>query len=65
MTAGKQHLRYFSPISRPDDHGRLEVVLKYETQGILSTLFKSLQLGECINISLWSFDTSPEDKIKV
>ena len=33
-------------MSRPDDFGRLEVVLKYETQGILSTFFKSLQPGE-------------------
>ncbi|MPC53349.1 hypothetical protein E2C01_047238 [Portunus trituberculatus] len=43
MESGKQYLRYFSPVSRPDDFGRLEVVLKYETQGMLSTFFKSLQ----------------------
>lgn len=46
MAAGKEHLRYFSPISRPDDYGHLEVVLKYETQGILSSFFKSLKPGE-------------------
>ncbi|XP_050717492.1 uncharacterized protein LOC126999207 [Eriocheir sinensis] len=46
--AGKQHVRYFSPTSRPDDYGHIEIVLKYETQGILSTLFKSLQPGNTV-----------------
>lgn len=71
MAGGKQQLRYFSPVSRPDDYGHLEVILKYETQGILSTLFKSLQPGECApqtllgnNISLWRLDKATEDKIK-
>ncbi|KAK8391994.1 hypothetical protein O3P69_017546 [Scylla paramamosain] len=48
MESGKQYLRYFSPVSRPDDFGRLEVVLKYETQGMLSTFFKSLQPGSMV-----------------
>lgn len=46
--SGKHYLRYFSPVSRPDDYGRLEVVLKYETQGILSTFFKDLQPGSTV-----------------
>ncbi|XP_042236428.1 uncharacterized protein LOC121875790 [Homarus americanus] len=43
---GKQHLRYFSPVSRPNDYGRIELVLRYETQGIISNHFKALQPGD-------------------
>lgn len=39
-------MRYFSPVSSPDDFGRLELVVKYETQGIISNHLKNLQPGE-------------------
>lgn len=44
----KHHLRYFSPVSRPQDFGRVELVLRFESQGIVSNLFKTLQPGEIL-----------------
>ncbi|XP_047469723.1 complex I assembly factor ACAD9, mitochondrial-like [Penaeus chinensis] len=46
---GKHHLRYFSPVSRPQDFGRVELVLRFESQGIVSNFFKALQLGEKVD----------------
>lgn len=42
---GKEHLRYFSPVSCPDDFGIIELVLRFETQGIMSQHFKALKPG--------------------
>nr|XP_027222737.1 plasma membrane-associated coenzyme Q6 reductase PGA3-like [Penaeus vannamei] len=47
--AGKEHLRYFSPVSRPDDFGRIELVLKFETQGVMSRFFQDLKPGDQID----------------
>ncbi|XP_069999966.1 uncharacterized protein [Penaeus vannamei] len=47
--AGKEHLRYFSPVSRPDDFGRIELVLKFETQGVMSRFFQDLKSGDQID----------------
>lgn len=46
---GKHHLRYFSPVSRPQDFGRVELVLRFESQGIVSNFFKALQPGEKVD----------------
>ena len=39
------HERYFSPVSRPNDFGQLELVLKFETAGVISNFFKSMKPG--------------------
>ncbi|XP_042888985.1 uncharacterized protein LOC122264253 [Penaeus japonicus] len=43
---GKEHQRYFSPVSRPDDFGRIELVLRFESQGLMSQHFKALKPGD-------------------
>lgn len=43
---GKEQLRYFSPVSCPDDFGSIELVLRFETQGIMSQHFKALKPGD-------------------
>lgn len=43
---GKDQIRYFSPVSRPDDFGKIELVLRFETQGLLSQHFKALEPGD-------------------
>lgn len=43
---GKEHLRYFSPVSPPDDFGIIELVLRFEKQGIMSQHFKALKPGD-------------------
>ncbi|KAK4328149.1 hypothetical protein Pmani_001424 [Petrolisthes manimaculis] len=45
MINGKEQIRYFSPVSTPDDHGKIELVLRYETQGLISNYFRELQPG--------------------
>ena len=44
-TNGKEQVRYLSPVSRPDDFGRIELVLKLETHGVVSQHFQSLKPG--------------------
>ena len=46
---GKDHIRYFSPVSKPDDFGKIELVMKFETHGILSKHFKALNIGKYDN----------------
>nr|XP_027230665.1 uncharacterized protein LOC113822330 [Penaeus vannamei] len=43
---GKEQERYFSPVSRPDDFGRIELVLRFESQGLMSQHFKALKPGD-------------------
>jgi len=43
---GKMQTRYFSPVSRPNDYGRIELVLRFETQGLMSQFFKALKPGD-------------------
>jgi len=43
---GAKHTRYFSPVSKPDDFGKVEVVIRYETSGVMSHFFKSLTKGD-------------------
>uniref|UniRef100_A0A6A7FXG2 Acyl-CoA dehydrogenase fadE25 n=1 Tax=Hirondellea gigas TaxID=1518452 RepID=A0A6A7FXG2_9CRUS len=43
--AGKKHLRYFSPISKPNDFGQIELALRFETHGIISQFFQNLKVG--------------------
>ncbi|CAL4065939.1 unnamed protein product, partial [Meganyctiphanes norvegica] len=43
---GKEQIRYFSPVSRPDDYGRIELVLRFETHGLMSQYFKALKPGD-------------------
>lgn len=48
MIKGKEQLRYFSPVSRPDDHGRIELVLRYESHGLVSNYFKAMKPGQSV-----------------
>ncbi|XP_037785192.1 uncharacterized protein LOC119580999 [Penaeus monodon] len=43
---GKEQERYFSPVSRPDDFGRIELVLRFETHGQMSQHFQALRPGD-------------------
>ncbi|KAK7022822.1 hypothetical protein SK128_011860 [Halocaridina rubra] len=43
---GKEHTRYFSPVSRPNAFGQIELVLRFETQGLMSQHFKALKPGD-------------------
>ncbi|XP_042866548.1 inducible nitrate reductase [NADH] 1-like isoform X2 [Penaeus japonicus] len=43
---GKEHRRYFSPVSRPSDFGRLELVLRFESSGVMSKAFQDLKPGD-------------------
>lgn len=45
---GKEHMRYFSPVSPPDEFGIIELVLRFENQGIMSQHFKALKPGGII-----------------
>ncbi|XP_076043887.1 uncharacterized protein LOC143026975 [Oratosquilla oratoria] len=45
---GRNQERYLSPISRPCDFGIIEVVLRFETHGLLSQHFKALKPGDQI-----------------
>ncbi|XP_037085486.1 probable acyl-CoA dehydrogenase YngJ [Pollicipes pollicipes] len=42
--------RYFSPVSRPDEPDRLQLVIKFETAGILSHHFQQLEPGDSIEV---------------
>ncbi|KAK8732376.1 hypothetical protein OTU49_007064 [Cherax quadricarinatus] len=46
---GKEHLRYFSPVSCPDDFGHIDLVLRFETQGVMSCYFKTLRPGDKVD----------------
>lgn len=46
---GRTHERYFSPVSRPHDFGRIELVLRFETRGVISNYFKSLKKGDKVD----------------
>ena len=37
--------RYFSPVSRPDQPDILQIIIRFETAGILSQHFKQLSVG--------------------
>ncbi|KAF2348837.1 Oxidoreductase FAD/NAD(P)-binding [Trinorchestia longiramus] len=43
---GQKHTRYFSPTSRPQDFGRIELVMRFETSGIMSKFFQNLKPGD-------------------
>ncbi|XP_042888990.1 uncharacterized protein LOC122264255 isoform X2 [Penaeus japonicus] len=43
---GKEQERYFSPVSRPDDFGRIELVLRFESHGLMSQHFQTLRPGD-------------------
>ncbi|XP_042213378.1 uncharacterized protein LOC121860350 [Homarus americanus] len=43
---GKEQLRYFSPVSCPNDFGYIELVLRFETQGLISQHFQLLKPGD-------------------
>ncbi|XP_042238822.1 uncharacterized protein LOC121877242 [Homarus americanus] len=43
---GKEQLRYFSPVSCPTDYGCIELVLRFETQGLISRHFQALKPGD-------------------
>ena len=45
MINGKENTRYFSPVSRPDDFGEVELVMRFESHGIMSKHFKTLKSG--------------------
>ncbi|KAG7159536.1 Oxidoreductase FAD-binding and C-terminal Acyl-CoA dehydrogenase domains-containing protein [Homarus americanus] len=45
---GKEQLRYFSPVSCPTDYGCIELVLRFETQGLISRHFQALKPGKRI-----------------
>ncbi|XP_064116416.1 uncharacterized protein LOC135222153 isoform X2 [Macrobrachium nipponense] len=47
---GRDHIRYFSPVSCPDDYGHIDLVMKFETQGIMSKYFSSLKPGDAVLI---------------
>ncbi|XP_066960938.1 uncharacterized protein [Macrobrachium rosenbergii] len=47
---GKDHIRYFSPVSCPDDYGHIELVMKFETQGIMSKYFCSMKPGDTVMV---------------
>ncbi|XP_066966515.1 uncharacterized protein [Macrobrachium rosenbergii] len=46
---GKEHTRYFSPVTRPDDFGQIELVIRFESQGIISNHFKKLKPGDMLD----------------
>ncbi|XP_076065564.1 uncharacterized protein LOC143039424 [Oratosquilla oratoria] len=46
---GKNQERYFSPVSKPDDFGKIELVLRFETQGLISQYFKGLNPGDKVD----------------
>uniref|UniRef100_A0A2P2I086 Acyl-CoA dehydrogenase n=1 Tax=Hirondellea gigas TaxID=1518452 RepID=A0A2P2I086_9CRUS len=48
MLEGRANTRFFSPVSPPEDFGRIELVMRFETSGIMSKYFKSLQPGDMI-----------------
>nr|XP_045601407.1 uncharacterized protein LOC123760049 [Procambarus clarkii] len=43
---GKEHFRYFSPVSCPNDFGHIDLVLRFETQGLVSRHFQALKPGD-------------------
>ncbi|XP_071520471.1 uncharacterized protein [Panulirus ornatus] len=43
---GKEQHRYFSPVSCPNDFGYIELVLRFETQGLVSQYFRALKPGD-------------------
>ncbi|XP_063877102.1 uncharacterized protein LOC135109604 isoform X3 [Scylla paramamosain] len=46
IISGKEHVRYFSPVSPPDEFGVIEIVLRFESHGIMSQYFKALKPGD-------------------
>jgi NAD(P)H-flavin reductase len=45
---GKPQTRYFSPTSPPQHVGRVELVMRFETSGIMSKFFVNLKPGESV-----------------
>ncbi|XP_063848799.1 uncharacterized protein LOC135093450 [Scylla paramamosain] len=43
IISGKEHVRYFSSVSPPDEFGVIEIVLRFESHGIMSQHFKALK----------------------
>ncbi|XP_063850750.1 uncharacterized protein LOC135094519 [Scylla paramamosain] len=46
IISDKEHVRYFSSVSPPDDFGVIEIVLRFESHGIMSQHFKALKPGD-------------------
>ncbi|KAK3879903.1 hypothetical protein Pcinc_015547 [Petrolisthes cinctipes] len=46
---GKEHTRYFSPVSHTSDYGKIELVMRFEKQGIMSNYFKNLKPGQAVD----------------
>ncbi|KAL7646718.1 UNVERIFIED_CONTAM: hypothetical protein RMT77_001971 [Armadillidium vulgare] len=46
---GKNQFRYLSPVSSPNNFGKIEFVIKFETQGIISNFFRSLKSGDKVD----------------
>lgn len=44
-TESSKYERYFSPVSATSDHGKIALLVKYETAGMLSRCFRALQPG--------------------
>ena len=42
--------RYYSPVSRPDDFGKLDLIIKVDDKGIMSKYLNEIQLGEHVDI---------------
>lgn len=49
MIDGRSQLRYFSPVSRPDDIGIIELVMRFETTGLMSQHFQNLKPGDAVD----------------
>ncbi|XP_068236172.1 uncharacterized protein [Palaemon carinicauda] len=47
---GKDHVRYFSPVSCPDQYGQVELVMRFETQGTMSKHFLSMKSGDAVQM---------------
>ncbi|KAK8371722.1 hypothetical protein O3P69_018972 [Scylla paramamosain] len=62
IMSGKEHVLYFSPVSPPDHFGITELVLRFETHGIMSQHFKALKPGDRVEFqgSCGRFEYTPK-----
>ncbi|KAK8392048.1 hypothetical protein O3P69_017575 [Scylla paramamosain] len=60
IISDKEHVRYFSSVSPPDEFGVIEIVLRFESHGIMSQHFKALKPGDRMEFqgSLWTDKTN-------
>jgi cytochrome-b5 reductase len=50
MIQGKETIRYYSPISRPDDNGLIELLIKVDANGgLMSNYLDNLQPGDTLD----------------